>query len=111
MPRRNVKGRLIPTVMAEVATDDAIEEAEQKAAFQDKWAQDCGWAMTAKPGEQAKPYKSLVQRVLGRLVKSGLVKKAGDGHSLTPAGNKVAKNARKIVPDVVAESGTIFDQN
>jgi DnaB-like helicase N terminal domain/AAA domain len=114
------KGRLMPTVMAEIATDAAILEAEEKAAIQDKrlllaifdrpsgsiaqWALDCGWTMTAKPGEEARPYKSLVQRVLKRLTERALVKATGDGHSLTAAGNKTAKEYHKIVP---ATTGTV----
>jgi AAA domain len=113
------KGRLIPTVMAEVASDEAIEEAEEKAAFQDKrllvamsdrpggsiaqWAQDCGWTLTAKPGEQAKPHKSLVYRVLTRLVESSLVKKNGNTHSLTTAGKNTVKADRKSSPKAVPE--------
>jgi hypothetical protein len=107
----DAKGRAMPTVMAEFLTDDAIADDEEKVAFQNnrlllaiadrpdgsiaQWAQDCGWMTTAKPGEDPKPYKSLVQRVLKRLTQDKRLKKEGSGYTLTASGKKAVQLAKK----------------
>jgi hypothetical protein len=107
----DTKGRLIPTVMAQVATEADIEESEEKAALQEnrllramvdlpngsiaEWAKRCGWMLRAQPGEEAKPNKSLTYRVLKRLIDAKLVKKNGRDHTITPAGT-AAVNPSKV---------------
>jgi hypothetical protein len=115
------KGRMLPTVMAKVLNDEAIAEAEEKTAFQNarllsaiaarpdgsisQWARDCGWLLTAEPGEERKPNKSLTHRVIKRLADNGYVKKTGAVYDITPAGKKAAphaaKTARAAVPQDV----------
>ncbi len=102
----DAKGRLMPTVMAEVVTDAQVEETEQRATFQEnrllaaisanpdgslaEWAHGCGWTLQGKPGEPPVPNKSLVRRVIARLQKNKLVSKDGRGFTLTKAGKKTA---------------------
>lgn len=96
------KGRLIPTVVAEAASQEQVEETEQKSIFQEKrllnamganpgaslteLAETCGWLLN---GEVGKPNKSLVQRVMGRLKTQRLVDTEGRTYALTSAGKKV----------------------
>ena len=105
------KGRLLPTVMAEVVTDAQAAENEEKARFQENrllaamvakphgslsdWAEHCGWYLPAKPGEQARAYKSLVARVVKRLVDNGLVQKKGANCTLTKTGLQQAQDQTK----------------
>jgi hypothetical protein len=112
--------------MAEVLTDAAMAEVEEKTKFLDdrllsamaarpdgsiaQWAQDCGWMHTpksdeAKPGEepQPKPYKTMVVRILKRLEENGYVKKIGKNHSLTPAGRKAVPPTSKTSPEAVPD--------
>jgi hypothetical protein len=104
---KDKKGRLIPTVMAEVATNEQLMEADEKNEWQEKrllaamakrpsgslaeWARDCEWLASAVPGEQPQPNKSLVQRVLGRLVNDGYVKNTGKKYTLTKTGKEATK--------------------
>jgi hypothetical protein len=107
----DAKGRLLPTVMAEVVTDTQAAENEEKARYQENrllaamvavphgslsdWAQHCGWMLQAKPGEQARPYKSLAARVMGRLIENGYAKKNGRTYTLTKTGLQEAQNQPK----------------
>jgi hypothetical protein len=100
------KGRLMPTVMAEVITSaqiEAVEEAtlrledrmlqamlERRNGSLATWAEQCGWFLTAKPGEQPQPNKSQAQRVVGRLVAYKLAHKVRRKYVLTEAGQKAA---------------------
>jgi AAA domain len=109
----DAKGRLMPTVMAEVIGEAEITEVEERGQFQEdrllramfdrpggslsQWAIDCGWHLTAKPGEDPQPNKPLVQRVLRRLVGYKFVKKEGRGHVLTKEGKGAAESMPKIV--------------
>jgi hypothetical protein len=102
----DTKGRLLPTVMAEVVTDAQVEDAEAESLGQDDrllramlerrdgslagWAADCGWYRAAAPGEQQQPNKSLVQRIMKRLVNDKLVTKVRNDYTLTKAGREVA---------------------
>jgi hypothetical protein len=104
----DAKGRLLPTVMAEVITEAQVEENEEKAAFQENrllaamaakphgsltaWAQHCGWTLRAPPGEPVQPNKSLAQRVMRRLEESKFVHKNGRSYTLTKTGLEAAKN-------------------
>jgi AAA domain len=108
------KGRVLPTVMAEVVSDAQVQEAEEKAIFQENallkamadepngsqgdWAQKCGWMVSGKAGEPAHPNKSLVRRVVERLSNQKLVTKEGRKDVLTKAGKKAdeARRARKV---------------
>jgi hypothetical protein len=108
------KGRALPTVMAEVIGEDEIAEVEQKGELQEErllkaiqdrpdgsmaeWATDCSWHFPAKPGEEPKPYKSLVARVLKRLIDGGLIKKKGRKYILTATGKETVKPSADIVP-------------
>jgi AAA domain len=99
-------GRLMPTVMAEVVTAaqaDAVEKAslgQEDRLLQamlgrlngslSDWATDCGWILPAKPGETPQPNKSIVQRIMKRLVDDKLAKKSRGSYALTPAGKKAA---------------------
>jgi hypothetical protein len=98
----DAKGRLLPTVMAEVVTDAQAAENEEKAVFQENrllaamvakphgsladWAQHCGWMLQARPGEAPKPNKSLAQRVTARLIENKFVHKDGRSYTLTKSG-------------------------
>jgi hypothetical protein len=100
------KGRALPTVMAEIVTDADVADAEEKTKFQEnrllaamlakpdgslaQWAQDCGWMIKGKDDQADKPNKSLVQRVLARLVKDDLVAKEGRNYALTKHGKAAA---------------------
>jgi hypothetical protein len=53
------------------------------------WARECHWFLPGKNGAQ-QPYKSLVQRTLGRLVAAKLATKAGRIHAPTKAGKEFA---------------------
>jgi hypothetical protein len=95
------RGRAMPTVMAEAGTSEDIAESEAKARFQENQRLK---AMAAKPGaslselalacewflSDSTPYKSLVQRVMGRLLRDKLVKKSGRDYELTSAGRAAA---------------------
>jgi hypothetical protein len=109
------KGRAMPTVMAEVIGETEIAEIEQKSEFQDArllrailerpdgsiadWARHCGWLYSAKPGEQQQPNKSLVQRVLKRLIDYKLIERDGRSYALKPKGKKAADEVAKFVSD------------
>jgi hypothetical protein len=98
----DAKGRLLPTVMAEVVTDEQAAENEQKAVWQENrllaamiavphgsladWAQHCGWMLQARPGEPAKPNKQLAHRVIVRLIENKYVTQSGRNYTLTKAG-------------------------
>ena len=104
------KGRILPTVMAEIVTDADIAEAEEKSSFQENrlmramlanpdgsladWAQACGWTLAGRGGQPIQPNKALVQRVVGRLLKDKLVAKEGRKYALTKHG-KAAVSAAK----------------
>jgi hypothetical protein len=99
------KGRLMPTVMAENVSGGDIAESEAKARFQEKrlleamvanpvaslseLAVACGWFRSG-----SEPYKSLVQRVMQRLVKYKLVKKSGRDYVPTSEGIAVAEKGK-----------------
>jgi hypothetical protein len=103
----DAKGRLMPTVMAEVATDAQVIETEEKAKFQEtrlltamlnrpngsltEWAEDCGWMNQGKPGEVAQPNKSLVRRVMKRLTDTKRAEKIGNDYTLTRKAKDAAK--------------------
>jgi hypothetical protein len=103
------KGRLLPTVLAEVICEADIAKAENKAETQENrllaamldkpkgsiadWANHCGWLSTPMPGELAQPLKSLVHRVLKRLGTSGMVAQKGGKYRLTKAGKEAAEAA------------------
>jgi hypothetical protein len=96
------KGRLMPTVMARVATEEEIADDETRSTFQENrllkvigknpkgsmksWAAGCGWLLASRDGKPQEPNKALVQRVVGRLTKAGLIKKHGRGYAITRAG-------------------------
>jgi hypothetical protein len=104
------KGRMLPTVMAEIVTDADLAEVEQKSTFQEnrlmkamfdkpdaslaEWAQACEWAISGKAGQPNTPNKSLVQRVLGRLVKDKMATKEGRKYALTEHGKKAVSAAK-----------------
>jgi hypothetical protein len=87
------KGRLMPTVMARLVTDADIEDSEEKAIFQEnrllkaisakpeasiaELAQAFGWMLKGKDSQPDKPNRSLVQRVLSRVIKDKRVTKEG----------------------------------
>ena len=56
-----------------------------------QWAIECGWFQPKKPDV---PYKSLVERILKRLHKTGMVKKYGRTYSVTAPGKNAAKRAQ-----------------
>jgi AAA domain len=105
----DAKGRVLPTVMAEIVTEEQAAENEEKAVFQEnrllaamvakphgslaQWADHCGWTLaTTKPGEQAKPNKALAQRVMKRLMDRKFVRTSGRSYELTKDGIKAAQN-------------------
>ena len=112
----DTKGRAMPTVMAQAISEAEIEEVEERAEFQDNrllramldrpngsiadWAFYCGWcSKPAAPGEESQPYKSLVHRVLGRLMKDyKYVTKEGRQYVLNEKGKKAAESTSKIIP-------------
>ncbi len=97
---------MLPTVMAEVVTEEQAAENEEKAVFQENrllaamvakphgslttWAEHCGWTLPARPGDPAKPNKALTQRVMKRLIDGKLVRKTGRSYELTKDGIKAA---------------------
>lgn len=92
---KDSKGRLLPTVVAEIATPDQIKETEEKAEFQEEKLLD---AMADNPGASMDKLaaaiggnwnKSLVNRVMGRLEQQRLVAKQGRNYTLTKAGDKI----------------------
>jgi hypothetical protein len=101
------KGRLLPTVMAEVVTDAQVEATEEASLRQDDrllramlerrngslsaWAADCGWTLQCRPSEQPQPNKSQAQRVMKRLVADKLVQKVRGDFALTKTGAKAAQ--------------------
>ncbi|MPZ39843.1 MAG: AAA family ATPase [Rhizobiales bacterium] len=101
------KGRLLPTVVAQVVTDAEAAEAEAKGLFQEdkillaimdrpngslaEWASDCGWFLH---GDRSRPNKPLAQRVVDKLKRDKLVEKEGRQIVLTKAGKTAAKKAR-----------------
>ncbi len=100
------KNRQMPTVAAEVITDaevNSIEDTNQRQENElltamignpcgslSEWATECGWF---QPRDKTAPYKALVQRVLSRLLKAGLVRRYGRGWSVTKPGKSAAKQA------------------
>jgi hypothetical protein len=104
------KGRVLPTVMAEIVTDAEIAEVEEKSSFQEtrlmrsmldkpdaslaEWARACGWMLAGKGGHPGQLNKALVQRVLGRLLKDKLIAKEGRKYALNKHG-KAAVSAAK----------------
>jgi hypothetical protein len=100
------KGRMMPTVMAEVANAAQIEAVEEATMGQEDrmlqamlerrngslatWATDCGWHLPSKPGEALQPNKSLAQRVMNRLVADTLARKLRKKYLLTKAGEDAA---------------------
>jgi hypothetical protein len=100
------RGRMLPTVMAQLVTDADLVASEEKLLFQDnrlltavrarpegsiaEWAVDCGWMLRGKDGQPDAPYRSLVHRVLIRLVKDKMLTKEGRGYTLTKAGKAAA---------------------
>ncbi len=113
------KGRLLPTVMAEIVTDQETVEAEEKATFQEdrmlaamlnrpngslaQWATDCRWF---RQGDPEQPNKSLTQRVIGRLRKHKLVGLEGRDFVLTKAGKASAKKAAGNKPKPEADEAS-----
>lgn len=105
----DTKGRLLPTVMAEVASDAQVEAGEEASLRQDDrlllamferrngslaaWASDCSWTLPGQPGEQFQPNKSLAQRVMKRLATENLVTKTRGNYTLTQKGEKAAIKA------------------
>jgi hypothetical protein len=100
------RGRILPTVMAQMVTDADLAASEEKLLFQDnrllaairarpegsiaEWAVDCGWMLRGKDGHPDTPYRSLAHRVLTRLVKDKMLAKEGRGYILTKAGKAAA---------------------
>jgi hypothetical protein len=109
------KGRLMPTVMAEVVTTAQVEAVEEATMRQEdrvlqamlsrlngslsEWATDCGWFLPAKPGEAPQPNKSMVQRIIKRLGEGKLVKKSRGSYVLTPNGKQAAIRAMSQTAD------------
>jgi hypothetical protein len=95
--------------MAEVVTEADVAASEEKAVFQEnrllaairvkpsgslaEWAQDCGWFLQGKAGDQNQPNKSLARRVIARLQKDKLVAKEGRSFTLTKTGRTTAQKA------------------
>jgi hypothetical protein len=98
------KGRLLPTVMAEVVSEaEATANAAAALAQEDQlliamlhrpratleqWASACRWFVN---GDPQKPNKSAAHRVMKRLAEDNLVKKEGRDFILTTAGKTAAK--------------------
>jgi hypothetical protein len=113
MELADTKGRLLPTVVAEVVTEEQEAENEQRSVFQENrllaamaaipngsladWARECGWTLQA--GGTPKPNKSLIQRVLSRLMGMKFVNKNGRGYVLTPEGLAAVNSAAKAPQD------------
>ena len=58
------------------------------------WASDCGWNLPAKPGEQPRPNKALVQRVIQRLQAGKFIAKSGRNYGPTKRGKQAAEVAK-----------------
>jgi hypothetical protein len=100
------KGRLLPTVMAELVTEAEAAAAEETTVDQEdqlliamhrrpdgstvQWASDCRWHVA---GDPTKPNRGLAQRVLKRLQADKLVAKEGRDLVLTKTGTAAAKKA------------------
>jgi AAA domain-containing protein len=100
------KGRLLPTVMAEVITDAEAEATETRAVGQEdkllvamsnnpmgsltEWARACRWYMHGNPEQ---PDKKRAENVMRRLKRTKLVSMKGRDHVLTKDGNRAAKKA------------------
>jgi hypothetical protein len=98
----DAKGRLLPTVMAEVITEAQVAENEEKAVWQENrllaamiavphgsladWAKHCGWTLKAPPGEPARSNKQLAHRVMVRLVDNKFATLSGRNYMVTKAG-------------------------
>jgi hypothetical protein len=63
---------------------------EKPEASLAEWAQACGWMLNGRDGQPDKPNKSLVQRVLVRVMKDKLVAKEGRKYVLTKHGKTTA---------------------
>jgi hypothetical protein len=101
------KGRQIPTVMAEAISEAEVAVTERRSEKQEnqllaamsakprgalaEWAADCGWFTRDR-----EPYKSLVVRILDRLVKAKLVTKRGSRFALTKTGKEAAEMAAQM---------------
>lgn len=95
----DAKGRMLPTVMAEVVSDEQAEEVERKSQAEEdrlliaidekpdgtyvEWGAACGYS------------KSQVGRLVDGLRREKLVMKAGRSHKLTKDGKEAAERARK----------------
>ena len=113
---RDAKGRLMPTVMARHVTDQDAAENESKSRFQENrllaviatkpeasiadLATACGWVT-----RDGAPYKSLIVRVIKRLIKAKLIAETGRGHTLTPAGKK-ATAGPKLMEEESSDDAT-----
>src|SRR5947207_3835989 len=102
----DTKGRPLPTVRASVVTEaEAAADAQAAIASEDRlliamdkradgtfeqWAADCRLFVN---GDQMKPNKSAVHRIMRRLDKDKLVTKKGRGFVLTKEGKAAAKQA------------------
>ena len=100
------KGRLLPTVMAEIVSEADAAATEEAAADQEdkllvamhnnprgsalQWAADCQWFVA---GDPLKPNRGLAQRLLKRLQDDKLVGKEGRDLVLTKSGKAAAKKA------------------
>jgi hypothetical protein len=100
------KGRLLPTVMAQIVTEAEAVATEQASIAQEdqlliamhnrphgnliQWATDCRWFVASDP---LKPNRGLAHRVTKRLEKDKLVAKEGRDLVLTKAGKAAAKKA------------------
>jgi AAA domain len=107
----DTKGRVLPTVLAQVVTEAEARANELNAVDQEdrllsvmmkrpgatleKWAQDCSWFVA---GDLAKPNKSRAQRVMKRLERSKLVEKDGRDFVPTKAGAKAASKVNGSNP-------------
>jgi len=97
---KDTKGRLLPTVIAELLSETAEEQMtiaarSQEDALLKVLAKNPG-ASTAELAKllewkmsDGKPYKVLVRRKLASLVKGKLITKERDSYALTPKGEKV----------------------
>jgi hypothetical protein len=97
---KDTKGRLLPTVIAELLSETAEEQmtiaarsqedallkvlAKNPGASTAELAKLLDWKMS-----DGKPYKVLVRRKLASLVKGKLITKERDSYALTPKGKKV----------------------
>jgi hypothetical protein len=124
----DTKGRILPTVMAEVVTQDQVDAAEDKAIFEETvllkamadspngsladWAQVCRsttdappWLSPIKAKDKAEidKSKSRVRRVLDRLVKQRLVVHEGRTYVLRKTAKKAdeARRARQVDDETV----------